>query len=168
MGKHFFPRIGTRADSKITTPSIASNTVFLQPSRKPEDKKTASEENKQFDPGENGEEPPPWKAGAPVFVSFLGELWAWMPAACVLFFFVFVCLSVVYCSHQVIIFQRAEENLGGEKKTNEERNRRASIFLPFNHLKMAKIKISRFDVSQCFGDRIDLPYTRYNYSWILS
>ena len=39
----------------------------------------------------------------------------------------------------MIIFEQAEENLGGEKKTNEERNRRASIFLPINPLKMAKI-----------------------------
>ena len=57
----------------------------------------------------------------------------------------------------MIIFQRAEENMGGEKKTNgdanqvdEERNRRTSIFLPMNLL---KINTSRFDVSQRVGDR---------------
>ena len=87
-----------------------------------------------------------------------------MPAACVLCFC--ACLSVVYCSYQVIIFQRAEENLGGHTKTNEERNRRASIFLSINPLKMAKIHTSRFDVSQHLGDRIYLQYTRYSYSYL--
>ena len=74
--------------------------------------------------------------------------------------FVFARLSVAYCSYQVIIFQRAEENLGGEKETNEERNRRASIFLPINPLKMAKINTSRFDVSKRLEDRIHLKLTR--------
>ena len=36
-------RVGTRADSEITIAPTASNTVFLQPSRKPRDKKTSSE-----------------------------------------------------------------------------------------------------------------------------
>ena len=35
--------VGTRADNKITTAPAALNTIFLQVSRKPEDKKTASE-----------------------------------------------------------------------------------------------------------------------------
>ena len=56
--------------------------------------------------------------------------------------FVFACLSVMYCYYRVIIFQGAEENFGGEKKTNEERNRRASIFLLINSSKMAKINKS--------------------------
>ena len=63
----------------------------------------------------------------------------------------------------MIIFPRAEENMGIEKKTNgdanqvgEERNRRAGIFLPINPLKMVKINTSRFDVSQHLGNRIDL------------
>ena len=49
----------------------------------------------------------------------------------------------------MIIFLRAEENMGGEKKTNgdanqvdEERNRRASILLLINPL---KINTSGFD-----------------------
>ena len=50
----------------------------------PKDKKTANEGNKQFDPGGKRGEPPPWKAGVLVSFSFLGKLWAWMPAACVL------------------------------------------------------------------------------------
>ena len=55
-----------------TTPPAASNTIFLQASRKPK----ANEENKQFDPGGKGEEPPPWKASIPVVFSFLGKIWA--------------------------------------------------------------------------------------------
>ena len=66
--------VKTRAYSAIATPSTASNAVFLQTSRKPKDKKTVSEENKQFDPGGKGGKPPPWKEGAPVFFCFLGEL----------------------------------------------------------------------------------------------
>ena len=129
--------VGRRADSEITTPSTASNTVFLQTSRKPKDKKTVSEENKQFDPGGKGGEPPPWKVGVLIFFSFLGELWAGTPVfvpGIILCAFVFACLSVVYHSHQGIIFLRAGENMGREKKINEERNRRASTFLPINPL----------------------------------
>ena len=51
--------------------------------------------------------------------------------------------------NQVILFQRTEENMRGEKKTNgdakqvdEERNRRASIFLPISSL---KINTTRFN-----------------------
>ena len=64
----------------------------------------------------------------------------------------FACLSVVWCSwknQMIIFFLRAEKNSEGEKKTNrdvnqvdEEHNRRASIFLPINRL---KINTSRFD-----------------------
>ena len=50
--------------------------------------------------------------------------------------FIFACLSVVKCSYQVIILLRAEENMGREKKTNEERNRWASILLPIKPLKI--------------------------------
>ena len=82
-----------------------------------------------------------------------------MLAACVLCFS--ACLSVVYCSYEVIIFLRAEEHMEREKKINEERNRRASIFfLPINPLKMVKINTSRFVVSKRLGDRINLKYTR--------
>ena len=56
--------------------------------------------------------------------------------------------------------------MGGEKKINgdahqvdDERNRRANIFLPINPLKMAKINTSRFDVSKRLGDGINLKYT---------
>ena len=46
-------------------------------------------------------------------------------------------------------------------QVDDERNRRASIFLPINPLKMAKINTSRFDVSKRFENRIDLNYTRF-------
>ena len=52
------------------------------------------------------------------------------------------CLYVSVClvSHyQVITFQQAEKINGGAKKANEERHLRASIILPINSLKMAKI-----------------------------
>ena len=78
--------IGTRAGSVTTTPIVSSKTASMQTRRKPKDKKTGSEENKQFDPGEKGGEPPPWKAGVPVIFSFLG-------AACALCF----CLCVSVC-----------------------------------------------------------------------
>ena len=41
--------------AEITTPPAASNTIFLQVSRKPK----ANEKNKQFDPGGKEEEPSP-------------------------------------------------------------------------------------------------------------
>ena len=41
-------------------------------------------------------------------------------------------------------------------QVDNERDRRASIFLSVNPLKMATINTSRFDVSKRFGDRIDL------------
>ena len=64
--------VGTRADNEITTAPAASNTVFLQPRRKPNDKKTLSEQNKRFDPGGKREEPPPWKAAIMAVFSFWG------------------------------------------------------------------------------------------------
>ena len=66
--------VGMRVASEITTAPAASNTVFLKPRRKPNDKKTSSEENKQFDPGGKGGEPPPWKAAVLVASSFLGGI----------------------------------------------------------------------------------------------
>ena len=44
--------IGTRTDSQTSTSSVSSTTVFLQVSREPGNSESASEENKQFDPGE--------------------------------------------------------------------------------------------------------------------
>ena len=75
---------------------------------------------------------------------------ACLPALC-LFRFVFYSSK----NQVVIIFLRAEENMGGEKKTNgdanqvdEEHNRRASIFLPMNPLN----NTSRFgSIATCWG-----------------
>ena len=55
----------------------------------------------------------------------------------------------MYCSYQVIIFQRAEIK-AGNKKVNGERNRRASILLPINPLKMARINITWFGCIEAF------------------
>ena len=76
-----------------------------------------------------------------------------------LFTFAFACLPVLCLFRLVFLLQQekssgddflqAEETMGGEKNTNgdanhvdEEHNRRASIFLPINPL---KIDTSRFD-----------------------
>ena len=50
--------IGTWTDSQTSAPSASSNTVFLQTSRKPGNSEPAGKENKQFDPGGKGGEPP--------------------------------------------------------------------------------------------------------------
>ena len=46
--------IGTRTDGQIDS----SKTAYQKISRKPKDKESANEENKQFDPGGKGGEPP--------------------------------------------------------------------------------------------------------------
>ena len=46
--------VGTRADNEITTAPAASNTVFLQPGRKPNDKKTLSAPASVLMPIRNG------------------------------------------------------------------------------------------------------------------
>ena len=77
-----------------------------------------------------------------------------MPVVCALCFW--LCVStcyVLFLSGQVIIFQRTEKINGDVNQVGDERNRRASIFLPINPLKMAKINSSRFDVSNAFTHR---------------
>ena len=69
---------------------------------------------------------------------------------------VHVCLLCSVSYYQVIIFQRAEKINGNANEVDDERNRRASIFLPISPLKMAKINTSRFDVSKCFGRMKDI------------
>ena len=72
-GKHFLPTeiaVGTRPNSKSTTPPAAPNSIFLKASRKPEDKEKDNEENKQFDPGRKGEKPPPWNAAVIILLIF--------------------------------------------------------------------------------------------------
>ena len=77
--------------------------------------------------------------------------------------FVCACRFVVYCSYQVISFLRAEEHMG-EKKSNDERNRRASKHLLAHQPLEDQHYCSRFDVWQCLGNKIDLSDTRYSYS----
>ena len=133
-------------------------------SRKPGDNEPASEENKKFDPG--GKEGCHRFKKRIYWYSFLfwGNSGLGCPA-CVLCFCLSACfVSVSLCfslqeNQGMIIFLRAEENMVGEKKinrdadqVNEECNRRASIFLPINPL---KINTSRVSVlSQRVGDRI--------------
>ena len=82
--------IGTRAGSVTTTPD-SSKPASQQTRRKPKDKETGNEENKQFDPGGKGGEPPHWKADVLVVFSFLGESGhGCLFSACILCF----CLSV--------------------------------------------------------------------------
>ena len=149
--------VGTRADSEITTSSTASNTGFLQTSRKPKDRRQPAKKTSNSTPvGKKGGH----RLGKRVYwYSFLfwGNSGPGCPllASCV---FVFACLSVVYCSYQVIIFLGAEESMGRKKKTNEERNRRASIFLPNNPLKITTTRFGPFRTS--VGDRIITGFSR--------
>ena len=59
----------------------------------PKDKKTANEENKQFDPRGERSGATALKSGCTGIIFFPGELWAWVPAACVLCF----CLCCYVC-----------------------------------------------------------------------
>ena len=99
--------VDTRADSETTTAPAASNTVFLQSRRKPRDKKTSSEENKQFDLPVGKEESRCLEKRL-YWSSFLS--WGESGLGCPLFMLrVFACeyLLAVYCPYQVIFFQRA-------------------------------------------------------------
>ena len=82
--------IGTRTGSVNTTSVTSSKTTSQRTRHKLDDKKAGIDENKQFDPGGKGEEPPPWKAAVLVVFSFLGVTWAWVPVVCALCF----CLCV--------------------------------------------------------------------------
>ena len=75
--------VGTRAGT-TTTPANSLSTTFLKASRQPIDNEKGSEENKQFDPGGEGEKPPPWNATVIVLLFFFleGTLGRGMPAVC--------------------------------------------------------------------------------------
>ena len=140
-------RVDTRA-STATAPANSSNAIFLKASRKPEDKEKGSKANKQFDPGGKGKKPPPWNAAVMVILSFFlgGTLGHGMPvafASCSLS--VWACLSVFFISYyKVITFQRAAKCGGDADQVVDVRNRRASISLPINPLKTAKINNTLF------------------------
>ena len=110
--------------------------VCKKMSSKPKHMKPANEENKQFDRGRRGGEPPFRKADVLVLFSFSEGC---MGLDARLVSFAFACLSVVCLFrfvfllqlNEVIIFLQTEEYVEGEKKTNgdanqvdEERNRR--------------------------------------------
>ena len=108
-------RVDTQAGTKITSTSAASNTVSLRTRSKPKDKDKGSEENMQLDPGGEEEKPPPWNAAVMVVFSFPGEnVGPGVPvvfASCSLS--VCACLPALffmYCSFQVLTFQRAEKH----------------------------------------------------------
>ena len=138
-------RVDTRAGT-ATTPANSSNTIFREASRKPEDKDKGSKENKQFNPGVNGEKLPPWNAAVMVLFSFLGGTLGHgrlaVCASCSLS--VCACLSVHYVLfYLVIMFSELKNMRGDADQVADVRSRRASTFLPINHLKMAKTNITR-------------------------
>ena len=103
-------RVETRA--VITT----ANIIFLQQGHKPKDKDKGREENKQFDPGGNGEKTPLWKSAVLLSYFFLwGALGNGRLVACTSCFCLCLCYSALffnYCSFQVTPFQRAEKHEG--------------------------------------------------------
>ena len=140
-------RVGTRAGT-ATTPANSSNIIFLKVSRKHVDKDKDNEENKQFDPGEKGDKPPPWNAAVIVLFSFLGGTLGHgriaVYASCC-----FVCMGLSVCSLFIVLsgdqVQRVEKNMIGDAdQVADVRNRRASTFLPINPLQMAKTNNTRF------------------------
>ena len=175
LGGNVFPLeelgIGMQTDSQTPTSFASSKTVFLQMSRKPGDSEPASEENKQLDPGgEEGSHRFEKQMYCFVLFCFLGKLCAWMPGLCLVFFSVYlfcVCFVLFFTTGKPGDghFLRAEQSMGGEKKTNgdanrvdEERNRSASIFLPINPL---KINTFRFGSIATRWDRI---VTRFSHN----
>ena len=75
----------------------------------------------------------------------------------------------MYCSYQGIIFLRAKENIGREKKingdaiqVNEERNRRASIFSSINPL---NINTSQFDAIATRWEYVSLVVSLYKFQY---
>ena len=91
-------RVETRA--VITT----ANIIFLQQGHKPKDKDKGREENKQFDPGGNGEKAPLWKSAVLYLSFFCGERWAMGGSLLVLRVFVFVCV-ILLCSLIIVPFR---------------------------------------------------------------
>ena len=94
--------VGTRAGT-TTTPANSLSTTFLKASRQPKDNEKGSEENKQFDPGGEGEKPPPWNAtkNSIAFLFSGGHVGPW-DARCLCFVF-FVCVCLPVCSLFIVL-----------------------------------------------------------------
>ena len=162
-GNAFFPAeiaAGTRPYRKSTTPPAASNTIFLQARRKPNDQKTLSEENKQFGPGGKGEKPPPWNAAVMVLFCFSGgNAGHGMLVVCAsCFLSVFACLFV-YCLlfYQVTIFQRAERHerrRGSSRSCTQPEGKHFLTHQPLEHGEDQQYPVRSY--RKRFGERIDL------------
>ena len=117
---------GTQTDSQTSTSFASSKIIFLQMSRKPEDKELVNEENKQFDSGRGT-------------LGLNDRLLSFDLFVCLFrFVFAFHCWK----NQVMIILLRPKENMGGDKRTNgganpvdEELYRWERNFLLFNHLK---------------------------------
>ena len=102
-------RVGTRAGTAMT-PANSSNTIFRKASRKPGDK-TPNEENKQFDPGGQGEKA---RLGTRLYSTFLsgGELGSSLLVFCLCSYYLLLPLCVYlfffpnYFYFQVILLSK--------------------------------------------------------------
>ena len=102
--------VDKRAKDTKTIEDISS-TATTQENRR---RKTPSEQNKQFDPGEKGEKAPPWNS-AVTLLSFSGESWEALClfSVCASCFLICVCFVFPkYFSFQVITTQRAQRHEG--------------------------------------------------------
>ena len=100
FGRNTFSRaeivVGRRADSESTTQYTASITASLQTRRKPKDKETGSEENKQFDPGGERRGATTLESGCTGIVFFPGgNLGLGARCLCFVLLSVRVCLYIV-------------------------------------------------------------------------
>ena len=152
-------RVDTRAVRTTTPISAASNINFQQQGHKPKDKDKDSEENKQFDLGVEEEKPPPWNAAVMVGFSF-PEKNARPGVPVFLLRVLCLCVSVcLLCSLFIVPFIRRSLFIelkcmrGDVGQATDVRNRRASIFLPINPLKIIPT-VSSSAVSKCLGNRI--------------
>ena len=88
MGSSQGGDISSPTTERVDTRAVrtTANITFLQQGHKPKDKEKGSEENKQFDPGREGEEqPPPWNAAVMVVSSLpQGSAGPGVPAVCAL------------------------------------------------------------------------------------
>ena len=152
LGKHTSPttkRVDTRAVRTTTTSSNSLNITFLQQGHETKDRRKAAKKTNSsmwgrrraataLEHGCNGS----------LFFSWR-ERWAWSAGCFCFVFFVFVCLPVssllyLFTLSGDHLFNKLRSMRGDADQVADVRNRRASIFLPINPLKMAKINNTRF------------------------